>query len=882
VGEVIEQLRAALADRYSIEREIGSGGMATVYLADERKHRRQVAIKVMRPEFAASLGAERFLREIQISAQLNHPNILTLIDSGEVDGTLYYVMPYLAGESLRDRMNREGQLPIEDCLEITKEVADALGYAHSRGLIHRDIKPENIMFEAGHAVVTDFGIARALSAAGGETLTETGLAVGTPAYMSPEQATGERDIDGRSDVYALGCVLYEMLAGDAPYTASTPQALIAKKLSEPLPRVSVVRETVPSGVEQALLKALAKNRVDRFATPEEFSKALTTPSDGRWMEQPTARRGRWTRKRVVLGSVVVAVTAATVVIGAVLSRLVTSGPITITTSNIRAVTSEPGMEWQPVLSPDGSQVAFLAQREGRQSIVIRSTVNIGSGEELLPVQGQRDGLELFPAWSPDGEFVRFADCLAGALGCAMMEVARIGGQARPITLPSNALGPSWSPDGSRVAFTAGPDSILIYRVNDRTTTLLTVHDEPLNHSFVWSPDGKWIAFVNDNPTWLWSFNVFASSIWMVGADDGELVRVTEDDFMDVSPAWLDEHHVLFISNREGLREVYVVEVGPSGPRGEPQKVPGVTDPHSISYSVEGSKLAFSKATARQNIWSYPLGSGPVSIRDGFPVTSDNALVEEHDVSHDGKWIAYGSGLRGNSDIYRRHRDGGSPVPITDSPFDEFGPRWSPDGTEIAFYIGAIAPAVMVVPAAGGIPYELGSGHTPAWSHSGLEIAFLSVQTGQPGVAIVSRDSVGGTWRAPSQVTDSICWTSDWAPDDSGVLCAPWASDEMLLVSREGEVLWRYDLTAVGLRGPRWSLMRPRFSREGATVYVPAYRDDGFGGIWAIPLHGGEPSLVVETAELTAPGLISVGPDRLYVTVEEHESDIWVMDVEVER
>jgi len=280
MSDVAERLATALQGRYTIERELGAGGMATVYLAEDLKHRRHVAIKVLRPELAESLGAERFLREVAVTAKLNHPHILPLLDSGSANGFLFYVMPYIEGETLRARITREGQLPLDDALAITREVAAALSYAHSQGVIHRDIKPENILLSAGEAVVADFGIARAIRAAGGERLTETGLAVGTPAYMSPEQASGAHELDGRSDIYALGCVLYEMLSGEAPYTAPTPQALIAKKLAEPTPRISVVRETVPGIVEAALSKALAKTPADRFVTAQQFSEALTAQSEG--------------------------------------------------------------------------------------------------------------------------------------------------------------------------------------------------------------------------------------------------------------------------------------------------------------------------------------------------------------------------------------------------------------------------------------------------------------------------------------------------------------------------------------------------------------------------------------------------------------------------
>ena len=270
----LDRLKSAVADRYTIQQELGRGGMAVVYLARDEKLGREVALKVLRPELAASLGSERFLREIEIAAKLTHPNILALHDCGGAHECLYYTMPYVEGESLRDRLNREKQLPIDDALQITNEVSDALGHAHSLGIVHRDIKPENILFQGGHALVADFGIARAVSEAGAETLTETGLAVGTPVYMSPEQASGSKDIDARSDLYSLGCVLYEMLSGETPYLGNTPQAIVAKKLSEPAPRVSVVRDKVPPAVEAALDRALSRTPADRFMTAEQFAEAL--------------------------------------------------------------------------------------------------------------------------------------------------------------------------------------------------------------------------------------------------------------------------------------------------------------------------------------------------------------------------------------------------------------------------------------------------------------------------------------------------------------------------------------------------------------------------------------------------------------------------------
>jgi serine/threonine-protein kinase len=288
--DLLVTLQTTLADRYVIERELGRGGMAIVFLARDQRHDRLVALKTIRPELVPALGPERFLREIQIAARLQHPNILPLHDSGEANGLLYYVMPYVEGESLRARIDREGQLPIEDALHIAHQVAEALAYAHSHGVVHRDIKPENILLAGEHAVVADFGIARAITAAGGERLTETGLAVGTAAYMSPEQAAADHRLDGRTDIYALGCVTYEMLGGQPPFTGPSAQAVVARHALDPVPPLRTLRKTVPPGVEQTLLKALEKNPADRFATASEFARILSDPRRG--------GSARWPNKRI--------------------------------------------------------------------------------------------------------------------------------------------------------------------------------------------------------------------------------------------------------------------------------------------------------------------------------------------------------------------------------------------------------------------------------------------------------------------------------------------------------------------------------------------------------------------------------------------------------
>src|SRR5689334_16732637 len=291
----VDQLRAALADRYRLERELGQGGMATVYLAHDLRHERKVAIKVLRPELAAVIGAERFVREIRTIASLQHPHILGLIDSGEVQGTAYYVMPFVEGESLRDRLAREKQLPIPDAVRIATEVASALDYAHRHGVIHRDIKPENILLHDGQALVADFGIALAMTQAGGTRMTETGMSLGTPHYMSPEQAMGEREITARSDVYALGAVLYEMLSGEPPFTGPTAQAIVAKVMTDEPRPLAIHRKTVPPHVEAAVLTALAKLPADRFESAAAFVQALSNAGFASTVAVPFRSRpaARW-------------------------------------------------------------------------------------------------------------------------------------------------------------------------------------------------------------------------------------------------------------------------------------------------------------------------------------------------------------------------------------------------------------------------------------------------------------------------------------------------------------------------------------------------------------------------------------------------------------
>jgi serine/threonine-protein kinase len=398
-----DRLGSALADRYVIERELGQGGMATVYLAEDLKHDRRVAVKVLRPELAAVIGADRFLTEIKTTANLQHPHILPLHDSGEADGFLFYVMPFVEGETVRDRLNKEKQLPVAEAVRIATEVAAALDYAHRHNVIHRDIKPENILLHDGSALVADFGIALAASKAGGTRMTETGMSLGTPHYMSPEQAMGEREITARSDVYALGCVTYEMLMGEPPFTGPTAQAIIAKVMTDAPHAMTLHRNTVPPQVEAAVLQALQKLPADRFGTAAEFATALTSTTYTRPMTgigyAPSGGAGRW--RSVALAAGAAAVACAVIAFWALLRRA-PDGPVTrvsIAFPEGERLRTTPTRRL--ALSPDGSRVVYV----GPDSLGTRLWVRELSSLTARPLTGTSSAVA--PFFSPDGQSIAF-------------------------------------------------------------------------------------------------------------------------------------------------------------------------------------------------------------------------------------------------------------------------------------------------------------------------------------------------------------------------------------------------------------------------------------------------------------------------------------------
>ncbi|MGD8866530.1 MAG: protein kinase [Gemmatimonadales bacterium] len=441
--DIVETLNTALSDRYRIERELGAGGMATVYLAEDLKHERKVALKVLKPELAAVLGADRFVQEIKTTASLQHPHILPLFDSGSADGFLYYVMPYIEGETLREKLDRETQLGVDEAIRITTEVADALDYAHRNGVIHRDIKPENILLHDGRPMVADFGIALAVSAAAGGRMTETGLSLGTPHYMSPEQATAEKEITNRSDVYSLACVTYEMLAGDPPHTGSTAQQIIMKIVTEEATAVTNLRKSVPPNVAAALAKALEKLPADRFESAAAFAEALTDPSfrlataaAGGRPVAAAERRGRW-----ALPFAAVAVVALVV---AALGWFRRPEPAASIRYRV-ALSGRPlpaGLVGRHLaMSPDGRTIVFSDVVDGERQLWIKTA----DRTVAEPLSGTADGRA--PAFSPDGEWIAFV------ADRTLKRVPRGGGSAVTIADSANSAYSTvaWLEDGT-IAF----------------------------------------------------------------------------------------------------------------------------------------------------------------------------------------------------------------------------------------------------------------------------------------------------------------------------------------------------------------------------------------------------------------------------------------------
>ena len=696
--DALGKLTNALADRYAIERELGAGGMATVFLAHDIRHDRKVALKVLRPELSAILGAERFLHEIKTTANLQHPHILSLFDSGEADGVVFYVMPYVEGESLRDRLTREKQLPVEDAVRIACEVADALDYAHRHGVIHRDIKPENILLHDGRVQVADFGIALALSRSdAGTRLTETGMSLGTPHYMAPEQAMGEREITPKADIYALGCVLYEMLAGEPPFTGPTAQAIIARVMTEEPRSLVLQRKTIPPHVEAAVRTALEKLPADRFESARAFGEALSDPGAARERTtrraDATARPGAGASRRPLYGAL--ALCAGLLVLA--LFGWLRPRPAP-ETSRQRVVLwqypvgglLDPGVAQeatQAAIAPDGSSIVYTDSTGGHLQLM-RKLRNTGVATPLGGTEGA-----LSPFFSPDGRWIGFST-LDGSLrkvpvdgggaitlahradptysaaawlddgtivyaGKAGMSAVGAEGGASRVVLPDSgreraSAGSIWPLPGSRaVLYTRCPDNCAI-RSDVHVLELRTGSDRLL----VENAAGAWYA-----PTGHLLYTDRGGGLYAVGFDLGRLKVTTGpmpviDDVVPGSFTMSASGSVLYATTTGGAAPSELMWVARDG-SAVPLDSAWRADFQYPALSPDGKTLALSVRDATTQLW--------IRRADGTrqKLTEEGTANWRPAWTADGRSIVFSSNRRGGTsdafDLYETPADGSVPA-----------------------------------------------------------------------------------------------------------------------------------------------------------------------------------------------------------------------------
>jgi Tol biopolymer transport system component len=893
VAEPLEHLTAALAGSYRLERELGQGGMATVYLARDLRHDRLVALKVLRPELAASLGPERFLREIKLAAQLQHPHILPLHDSGEAAGFLYYVMPYVEGESLRGRLARYGELPVHDAVKILIEVTDALAYAHGRGVVHRDIKPDNVLLSGRHALVTDFGVAKAVSeATGRQQLTTAGVALGTPAYMAPEQATADPGIDHRADLYAVGVLGYELLAGHPPFTGRTAQEVLAAQVTQPPPPLGGQRPACPPGLEAIVMRCLEKRPADRWQTADELLAHLeplltpsggTTPTATRPLEAvaspaPTAGSRRWIVAAVVL-----------LTVAAALGFLLTRPAPEVRLGRRTQLTLDPGLEIDPALSPDGGLVAFAAGPLGQTRLYVRQ-VDGGTPVELTRADG---GFARVPQWSPDGRRLLFLS----ARGLEVMPA--LGGPPKLIVPVERGIWSegTWSPDGRSIAFALG-DSVFVRPLEGGTAR--GVARLPEAHSCAWSPDGVRLACVSGNRNFLINEdfgNLATSSVWLVSAEGGAPLRVTEDEALNMSPAWLPGGGtLLYVSDRDGGRDLYQLHLTRAGrPRGEAARLTTGLNAARVSVAADGRRLAFATFTQTSNVWSLPIpASGVTGVSRAEPVTTGAQLIETFDVSPDGRWLAFDSDRGGTPQLYRMPLSvGGEVEQLTSGAEPAFAPAISRDGREIAYHsFRGGTRQVFVIPAEGGpaIQVTSGSGHyqNPDLSPDGQSLVSLrAYRTPAQELVLVTRDA-RGRWGRPHTLAKLGTFGS-WSPEGRTVLTATGVAGvprtltivPTAAAGGEGRVVLAVrdpatDVAPVGFNGNAWSA-------DGRVIYFVGWdpRDQSVA-VWRLPAAGGAPRIMVRFDDPThrwnrSTGLRVQG-SRLYVNLGDQQSDLWMAEV----
>jgi serine/threonine-protein kinase len=881
--ETSPRLTKALASRYRLERELGSGGMATVYLAEDVKHHRKVAVKVLKPELAATLGAERFSKEIETVAGFQHPHILPLLDSGHVGGFLYYVMPYVEGESLRDRLARQGELPIHDAVKILVEVTDALAYAHARGVVHRDIKPDNVLLSGRHALVTDFGVAKAVSeAAGGQGVTTTGMAIGTPAYMAPEQAAADPHIDQRADIYALGVLGYELVAGRPPFIEKNAAEVLAAQVTQEPVALAVRRPACSPALSQVIMRCLEKRPADRWQSAEALLAELeplatpsggTTPTTARPIAgSPAGRRlARWLPPAA----------AGLFVVAAVL-LLARRQPPAVQLGRRMQVTLDPGLEIDPALGPDGKLLAYVAGPVGTMRLYVRQL----EGGTPIPVVRDVHGWQRWPSWSPDGRRLLFYSQRG------IEVVPALGGSPRLLVPASRVSAPgSVAPDGAHFVFASG-DSVYIGSLNDGTTRLVTTSPDP--HSFTWSPAGERIAFVSNNRGYLAPLtfgNIAPSSVWTVAAAGGAAVRATDEQWFNASPVWThDGRSLLYLSSRAGGRDVFQQALSRSGrPSGSPAQLTTGLSALTIGLSADGTRLAYAQFTETSNVWSIEVPAGAaVSIARAQPVTTGNQTIESFAVSSDGQWLAFDSNRGGVQQMYRMHLPGGDPQQLTNDSGPVFFPAWSPDGREIALHgFRDGRRQLFTVSADGGslIQVTTGTDHRlAAWGANGRELRMATdFGTGANRFEVAAR-SANGHWSAPRAVplvlgADTVRGAGlsfpSWSPDGRFLACS-YRGGVLLAPAAGGKAR----ILVVGVATSATTPLG--WSADGRSLFYLALDSSGVvRSVNGVPIARGLPRVFVRFDDPTRPWHrygFQVHGNRFYLTLGDLESDIWVMDV----
>ncbi len=675
----VARLNAALEGRYAIERELGEGGMATVHLADDLRHQRKVALKVLKPELAAVVGAERFLAEITTTANLTHPHILPLHDSGEADGFLFYVMPHIEGESLRERIDREKQLGVDDAVAITQKVAGALDYAHQNGVVHRDIKPGNILLSAqGEPLVADFGIALAVAQAGAGRITETGLSLGTPHYMSPEQATGDRDVDPRSDVYALGCVLYEMLSGQPPFSASSAQAVLVKILTVDAPSITSERRTVPHHVGAALAKSLEKLPADRFTSAAEFAAALADPSftyearartsvgtptpESISQAGPIGQARPWRQDGRFMAALFVGVAMTAL---AVWGWLAPAPQLPVTRSSIELGDLSLRPPGEIMVSPDGSRFALVALTQA-QPMYWRNA----DEEEFRPIPGTENAN--WASFSPDGESLVFGTQGGGEL----QRVALSGGAPQHVAaLPFATIGGvHWGDDGNVVFSQAGGLGLYLVPASGGEPEALLDPAVPVRNARL-LPGGRAVIFTES----------VALSTYLLDLD-ADSVRLLQAGAIDA--VYVETGHLLYV-DVSGTLWAVAFDPGAGEVVGEPATLFGGLTKTTAFYA------RFSVSKTGTLVYGAGLGGGEGGGRllivvdlegNEEPLTLTSRDIQDVKWSPDGQSVVYESTAEddSNPDIYTYNvEQGTAPRQLT---FEgrNLGPVFSPDGTRVAF------------------------------------------------------------------------------------------------------------------------------------------------------------------------------------------------------